>query len=509
MADFLTRALALVAPMAALRRMQARVAMQSLRAYEGAGQNRRTRNWRTSTKGPVEEVGDALERLRARSRDLTRNNPYAKRAVDIVVAHQVGFGIMPRPRTGSAAADKRLKMIFAEWVKTCDVTGVHDFYGLQALAARARAESGEVLIRLWRNRGPGPVPLQLQVLEPDHLDHNKNEENADGSRIVYGVELDPYGARVAYWLFRRHPGDSAYVAPRLSMSERVPAADVIHMFRADRPGQVRGVPDCAPVVTRMRGLDDYQEAELERARVQACLAAFITTPSLGVGGPLAGLPDAASGERRQTMSPGMMEQLLPGEDIKFLAPAAGDAYGDHVKTVLRAIAVGFGVTYHQLTADLSDANYSSLRAGNIEFRRLVEQAQYLMLIPQLCDRVWTEFVRVAVLANAVRPRAAGYAVEWVPPAFEAVDPLKDAQAERERIDLMLTSPQRAIAAQGFDPDEILAEAAEWKAKKEAAGLGAPAPAPQADPENADDDADDAEDDAETEDATDTPESPPA
>ena len=49
MADFLTRALALVAPMAALRRMQARVAMQSLRAYEGAGQNRRTRNWRTST----------------------------------------------------------------------------------------------------------------------------------------------------------------------------------------------------------------------------------------------------------------------------------------------------------------------------------------------------------------------------------------------------------------------------------------------------------------------------
>lgn len=486
--DLLTRALALVAPSAALRRAHA---IRMLRAYDAAGHGRRFRNWRTSGAGPADEVGPALATLRARSRDLVRNNPYARRALDIAVAHQVGYGIVPRPNTGSDAANKRLKTLFGDWSKRCDAAGLHDFFGLQALAARTRAEAGEVLIRLHRGQpsADDPIPLRLQVLEPDYLDEAKNDMPARGNRVAYGVEIDASGRAVAYWLLPSHPGDSAWIGPRGGASVRVPASDVIHLYRADRPGQVRGVPDIAPVASRLRGLDDYQEAELERARVQACLAAFVTSAAGPTGGPLAGQVAPGDVDRRTTMAPGMIEALMPGEDVKFVAPASADSYGDHTKAVLRAIAVGLGVTYHQLTADLSDANYSSLRAGNIEFRRLTEQTQWLLLIPRLCERVWDEFLRVAVLANAVRPRAAGYPVDWVPPAFEAVDPLKDAQAVREQIDLMLTSPQRAIAAQGFDPAEILAEHAEWKAAKAAAGLGPVTPAP-ADTKETDDDGED-------------------
>lgn len=480
--DPITRALAWVAPRAALRRALARHALgrlgDSARAFDANGTGRRLATWKASAAGPIDEVGPALGRLRNRARDLARNNPYARRGIEITVAHQVGYGIAPRPRTGSDGGDKRVKAAFDEWSVGCDVTGRLDFFGLQALAARTRAESGEALIRIYRANGPGRVPLRLQVLEPDYLDETKHDITAPaaGNRVAWGVEIDPHGAPIAYWLYPHHPGDMAGTVTRRSSSVRVPAADVIHLFRVDRPGQIRGVPDLAPVATRLRSLDDYQEAELERARVQACIAAFVTTTGGPDGGPLRGTVAPGETERRLTMAPGMIEALLPGEDVKFLSPAAGEAYPEHVKAVLRAIAVGLGVTYHQLAGDLSDANYSSLRAGNIEFRRLTEQAQHLMLIPGLCMRVWDEFVRVATLANVLRPRAAGYPVEWVPPAFEAVDPLKDAQAERERIDLMLTSPQRAIAAQGYDPAEILAEAAEWKKATEAAGLGAPEPA---------------------------------
>ena len=487
--DPLTRILAWIAPQAALRRASARHALDGLRAYDGAGQGRRMRNWQAGNKGPGDEVGFALAKLRARSRDLTRNNPYARRAIDIIVAHQVGYGIMPRPRTGSPAADRRVKQLFAQWATQCDAAGLLDFYGIQALAARTRAEAGEVLIRINRTMPTAerPIGLTLQVLEPDHLDETKNDKPANGNRTAFGVEIDERGRPVAYWLYPFHPGDMTTPITDLRLSERVPAADVIHLFRADRPGQLRGVPDCAPVITRLRGLDDYQEAELERARVQACLAAFVTTSGSPDGGPLRGTIAPGETDRRTTMAPGMIEALLPGEDVKFVAPATGGSYGEHTKAVLRAIAVGFGVSYHQLAGDLSDANYSSLRAGNIEFRRMTEQAQWLLLIPCLCERIWREFIGMAVLGGALRPRVAGYPVEWVPPAFEAIDPLKDAQAERERIDLMLTSPQRAIAAQGYDPAEIMAEAAEWKAAKEAAGLGAPSPA--AAPESEDDSSD--------------------
>ena len=476
--DLFTRALALVAPSAALRRAHA---LRALRAYDAAGNGRRLKNWKTSVSGPVDEVGNSLAKLRSRSRDLVRNNPYAAHAIAITVAYQVGFGIMPRPNLGSDRANKGIKTLFADWSKRCDAAGHLDFYGIQALAARARCQDGEMLVRFYRGTPTreNPVPLTLQVLEADQLDDAKSETPSTGNRIANGIEIDARGKPVAYWLFPQHPGDAIAMPPRGNASVRIPAEDIIHLYRMDRAGQLRGVPDIAPVTTRMRGLDDYQEAELERARVQACLAAFVTSNGAPNNGPLAGQVPQGETERRTTFAPGMIEQLLPGEGVEFVAPPAGGSYDDHTKAVLRAIAVGLGVTYHQLTGDLTAANYSSLRAGNIDFRRLTGQAQWLMLVPLLCQRVWDEFIRVAILANALRPRAAGYPVTWVPPAFEAVDPLKDTQAIGQELDLGLTSPQRAIAAQGEDPDEILAERAEWKAKAEAAGLGMPAPKPGA------------------------------
>lgn len=478
--NLLERALAVVAPGWALRRAMAR---QAIRGFEAAGQSRRMRNWQASATNADAEAQFVLPTLRNRARDLVRNNPYASRAVDIVVAHQVGYGIEARPNTGSAALDRRVKDLWREWCAMPDVTGRLDFAGIQAAVARSRAESGEVLVRLY-NRGAGRVPLQLQLLEADHLDETKTETLAGGGRIIQGVELDAAGQRVAYWLFNQHPGDSAAWSRASRTSERVPASDVLHIYAQKRPGQHRGTPDLAPAVTRLRALDDYQEAELERARVQACLAAFITSPSLGAGGPLGGRTDAQTGERRTTLAPGMMERLLPGEDVEFVAPSGNGAYSDHVRVVLHAIAVGFGVTYHQLTGDLRDANYSSLRAGNIEFRRLTEQMQWLVMVPLLCAPVWAEFIRAAILSGALRERRDGYRVDWVPPNFEAVDPLKDAQAIGERLRLQLTSPQREVAAQGYDPTEILRENAEWKKLCIAAGLPFPgqpiaAPAPAA------------------------------
>lgn len=471
--------LAAIAPTLALRR---RIARDALRAYDGAGVGRRMKGWRTNSTSPNAEIAPKLQLLRDRSRDLCRNNPYAARAVDILVGHQIGYGIMPRSNTGNAGIDKRVNALFAAWCAQASLDGRHDFYGLQALVGRSRAESGEALILIQRGAGDG-VPLRLQVVEADHLDTTKEDLRPDGSSVRYGVEYDATGRRTGYWLYDQHPGEMS-IWSRTSLTSRLHAAkDVLHVFRELRPGQVRGVPDLTPVMTRMRGLDDYQEAELERARVQACLAAFVTSNGSPAQAPLAGAVDAASGERRETLAPGIIYRLQSGEDVKFNAPASNGAYPDHMRSVLHAIAVGFGVTYHQLTGDLRDANYSSLRAGNIEFRRLVEQAQWLTLIPQFCQPVWDAFIAMAELSGRLRPRADGYPVQWVPPAFEAVDPLKDAEAEASRIANRLTSPQRAIAAQGYDPEEILAEHAAWQERLRALGLQpTPAPAPPAPPQ---------------------------
>jgi hypothetical protein len=118
-----------------------------------------------------------------------------------------------------------------------------------------------------------PVPFQLQVLEPDHLDNGKTEDMADGGYILQGIEFDALGRRRAYWLFPVHPGETR---GRSLASRPVPARQVLHLFERLRPGQVRGVPWFAPVILKLRDLDDYDDAELMRKKIEACFAAFVT-----------------------------------------------------------------------------------------------------------------------------------------------------------------------------------------------------------------------------------------
>ena len=470
------RALTLLAPKRAVAWAAARATLAAMRQYDAAKRTHRNKSWIASAGSAADATANDLPMLRARARDLVRNNPYAARALDVIVAHQVGYGMMPRPRTGVERLDRRVQTLWDAWAARCDASGRLDFNAVLALVARGRAEAGEALIRL-RNGSDNRVPLCLELLEPEQLDSARYDERLpDGGRILQGVEHGPDGRVRAYWLLEAHPNDMRSIS---TASKRVDAADVLHVFRRLRAGQVRGVPDLAPAMTRLRDLDDYQIAELERAKVQACFAAFVTSPGSAIA-PLAGIADAETGERRKTLGPGIIERLMPGEDVKFGSPAGNDGYAAHVRTVLHAVAVGSGVTYHQLTGDLADANYSSLRAGNIEFRRLTEQVQWLVLVPQFCQPVWDAFIAAAVLAGELPQRQAGYPVEWEPPAFEAVDPLKDAQAVRERLSLMLTSPQKAIAEQGYDPATIVDEWKAWQDKLAAAGVSMPvgaAPAP--------------------------------
>src|SRR5690606_27084232 len=121
-----------------------------------------------------------------------------------------------------------------------------------------------------------PVPLQLQVLEPDHLDAGRNETLADGGYILQGVEFDPLGRRRAYWLFPVHPGEAGIMGRGALVSRPAPARQILHLFERLRPGQVRGVPWFAPAILKLRDLDEYDDAELVRKKIEACFAAFVT-----------------------------------------------------------------------------------------------------------------------------------------------------------------------------------------------------------------------------------------
>ena len=448
--------------------------------WDAAGVGRRAKHWTPTSLGINQLLSGNVDMLRRRSRDVTRRNAWAQNGLDVFVANAVGNGIRPKPNTEDDEFRREVLEAWDEWVEEADADGVCDFYGLQALVCRAQKEAGECFVRFRPRRLEDglSVPLQLQVLEADHLDSTFNETRTAGRRIKAGIEFDAVGRRRAYHLWREHPGE--LLSLRSGQRTAVPADQVIHVYQVVRPGQVRGIPGPATILSKLYELDQYDDAEVVRKKVAAMFAGFVRKPSeesnpLGAGGtegldsddvPLAGL------------EPGTMQELGPGEEITFSTPAdVGGAYEVFLRVQLRAVAMGLGVTYEQLTGDLTSVNFSSIRAGLNEFRRRMEQYQRNVLIFQLCRRIWRRWFEVAVLSGRLRVPVGERSqmrrllrAAWQPPGWEYVEPEKDVKAAVRRVRAGYSSRTREVAKLGCDAEELDREIAADNERAKELGL---------------------------------------
>lgn len=450
-ATWLDRAIGFLAPRAGLKRMRARVATELLaRHYEAASTGRRTQGWRRSSGDSNAVTGPALSILREHARDLVRNNGYAESALTTIGDHVVGWGIVGKPRKKNAKAEE----LWKAWAETpaCDSDGRNDFYGLQKLVMRTVVESGEVLVRR-RFRRPEdelPIPMQLQVLDPDYIDTAKTEIGTNGRRIVHGVEFDALGRRAAYWLFPEHPGSDGFSA---SASRAVPAESILHVYKQSRPGQVRGPSWFAAVLLRFKDYDEYEDATLMKQKIAACLA-VLTSDVDGTAPPL-GTADDTQTLVIDSLEPGMILNVPPGRSIEVVDPPTVREYSDYSKTSLRAIAAGFGVTYESMTGDYSDFNFSSARMSRLEHWGKVHDWQWRTLIPQFCDPAWTWAMQAAQIMGLKEAPVA----EWTPPPMPMIEPDKEGLAYQRNIRTGLQSLSEVLRERGMDPKAVLAEIA--------------------------------------------------
>lgn len=439
-----------VAPRYALKRAQAQLALQVIsnhkRKYDSASKGRRTEGWKTTGASANSEILPALAILRNRSRDLVRNNGYANKAVRSIASNMVGTGIIPQAKASSAKIKDETQRLWEMWGETtlCDADGLLDFYGIQNLVVREIAEAGEVLIRKVRKPSSSnlPIPIQLQVLEADHIDTFKYETLPDGNKVIQGVEYDKSGARAAYWLYPEHPGDSFQRIEYTSItSKRIPASEIIHLFRVERAGQARGVPWGAPVLIRLRDFDEYEDAQLIRQKIASCFTAFVHDADAG------DLTETQQ-ELAEKVEPGMIELLPPGKSVTFGTPPSVAGFKEYSDVTLHEVAAGYGVTYEELTGDLSGVNFSSGRMGWLSYQRELEQWRWLMMIPGLCQRTWGWFLEGATLEGFSTNRVTA---SWTPPRREMIDPTREVPATIKAVRGGLQSLSEAVRERGVDP----------------------------------------------------------
>jgi lambda family phage portal protein len=424
---------------------------QHVRSYDGAAAGRRTSG--AGVFGRVNaEIGAAGQTLASRFAYLVENNAYIRTGVENSVAEIVGSGIRPVPRGPNAA---RLVERFERWNETADADGRQDFYGLQLTIVRQVIVSGESPV-LFVEDGDG---FRLRLLPADQIDWSITRNGGDGVVDVQGVRLSADGRRIGYWVRPSRETDpwDTYAPPIL-----VSAEDIAHVFKPTMPGQVHGVPWGASIILAASEFDKLTDALAMGAATAAMFCGVVTNEN-EIGG-----DDAF--DDTQSLEPGALIRLKGGQRVNFSAPAQANETSAFVKQQIRGLAAGLGVPAFMMDGDVSQANYSSMRAALLPFRRRVEAFQYGVLTHQLLNPIWRRFVASEVLSGNLDPEDAATRVDWIMPRPLQVDPQKDVQALRDMIDAGLMSRREAVNQLGWSVEELDAEIKADRDREAALGL---------------------------------------
>ena len=469
--------------------------VRAWRVYDGATSGGRAASWVGDRYDANSELAVGLDELRQRSRDLIRNNAYARKAIDALTNSVVSTGIRPTVDTGDKVVkhpttgvevrlDDLLYELWEKWGQHPVSGSQMDIYGLEQLACRAMFADGETVLRI-RPRSmsdmPGVPPVKLQPLEADHLPSDLTKPVGGGSlnRIISAVEVDALGEPVAFHVYREHPGLAGpFGTSFLTGTVRIPASSIIHGYRATRPGQLRGEPILSPVILSLWDLAGYTEAIRVATRAAATLVATVeggdeSDPPDGVandeddsGNPLTD----ADGNPIEFLQPGGVIYAAPGKKVTIHSPQPPSGVAEFINAMLHEIAAGVGLSYHTLSGDMSDSSFAQAKLGLIDQARQVEVIREQVFIPLVLNPIWKAFIDAGIAAGLIPNDPDVYAVSWSAPLQQQADRLDEVKAAILEMQAGLRDREGLIEAGGRDPDKVNEAIARDKAKRLELGI---------------------------------------
>ena len=437
------------------------------RSYASADSGRLFADFHGSERSPDSELRPVIAKIRARSRDLARNNEYVKRYLELLknnVVGERGFSLQVKATNTTGDLDvsgnDAVEMAFNKWCRkgNCTVDGKMTFTDAQKLVMESLARDGEVFIFKHRS-ADFHDSFSIQFLEPEHVDHQKNERLPNGNEVRMGVELNKFKRPVAYHVLTHHTGDYDYASmSKSSKHTRVPADQVIHVFLPLRSGQTRGEPWTSPAISALKQLDGFREASVVNARVGASKMGFFTSPQGDGFVP----DDDDDGVPVLEAQPATFHQLPQGMDFTAFDPQfPSNEFDSFHKSVLKGIASGLGISYTSLSNDLEATSYSSIRQGALEERDTYRNIQGFM-IEHFVRPVFESWLSAAMEINSfgipLRQFDKFYdSAQFRGRAWSWVDPQKEMNSAIMGLKSDVLSLQDVASQYGKDVEELLSQ----------------------------------------------------
>ena len=453
------------------------------RSYTAAAVNRLTANWSSSSIRPDAAVRQNLTVLRARSREQTRNNEYARRAVGMFRDNVAGpDGIMLQAQTRNPSgqldslANQAIETAWKRWGQPehCHMGRRLSWTEFQRVFIASAATDGEAIVRLHRGPHAGdPYRFSVSLIDPDRLDVEYNEKFNNGY-VRAGIEFDNFNRPVAYNFLQEDPSRDARVWKGKAYT-RIPAAEILHCFVQDYAFQTRGVPWMAAGLFSLQQVGAYKEAAIMAARAGASKLGFYMNEEgvdEGVGDEI-----DSDGSLIQEFDPMSITQLPAGTEFQGFDPAyPSNEFGPFIKACLQGFASSVNISYNTLANDLEGVSFSGLKSGKDDERNGYRVLQEWMATC-LCRPVYRAWLRQQLLTNTITVngaplnifRAEKYEdVRWQGYRWPAVDPEKQAKAFHLSLeDGVTTRADQIRATSGRDPVEVFEE---WEREKSRFGV---------------------------------------
>ena len=445
-------------------------------------------SWQPWRMSPDAALLGELDTINARGDDLARNNGVAAGAERTYVDNVIGPRVVCKPNPDRVALKKDATWV-DEWSREVEAEaksffdGVYfdagarlNFHSATRLQATTLASAGEHLaLPLWLTDRGSRWNTAIQLIDPARLSNPNGR--SDSATLRGGIEIDAYGAPLAYNIRKSHPGDlfSLGAFSTAGTWERIPAwtpfgrARVIHGFEPNRIGQNRGRPPIAPVARMFKMYDHLTVEKLRSTVLNAMIFAAMETPldqeafvtAFG-GDKISDYQDSLK-EWRVQMKGGAIIPMPPGTKLNPFLPGGPDSELDAFATLmLRHIGVGLNMPYELIFKDFSKTNYSSARAALLEAWRYFYGCRQ-MVSDGWCSVIYDLWFEEAVNRGRIpdcKPedfyarRLAWTQAKWIYAGRGWVDPLKEAQAAGTRMDNNLSSEEDEAAEQGKDARDI-------------------------------------------------------
>jgi lambda family phage portal protein len=432
--------------------------------------------WLSSSFSAHDDIDRNILKLRERSRDLYMGGALiATGALKTTRTNVIGAGLMVKP---SIAADvlgitpdeadvwqRKAQNEFQLWADTvdCDAARQNDFADLQQLAFLSLLMDGDVFAAMpVISRDGNPYDLRVMLIEADRVCDPLNMDTS--KRIYQGVETGPNGEVVAYHVCNQHPLSNGFIASEPKKWERVKAfgdktgrRNILHVMDSERIGQSRGVPVLAPIIEAAKQLGRYTEAELVAAVVAGMFTVFLATenPNAPPGEDSIPFDDQIDAEDETTVELGNGSVVTLGPNEKAQIANPGRPYSGFemfANAICRQMGAALELPYEILVKQFT-ASYSASRASLLEAWKMFK-ARRSWFVKDFCQPIYEEVITEAVAKGrlcapgfwlAPETRKAWLRAEWYGPTQGQIDPLKEVNASKIRVEQGFSTRARETA----------------------------------------------------------------